>query len=223
MLADYNAWPEDRPSRKKTNAPFHNEYFKGTPVVSHAVRPDSSNFLPVEGYKKSVGQKGMPVIMAAAAREKITDLFSTLIEPLGERVDVVLETEHHMRPRGIYERRYRDIESLTLRSCLWDHEHLIRDDGHTGIAVVGSIDDTFEEVFLTSHKVIIIFNLQRGIYEEILQDYGLLQNQEQTFIHDRNHTHYTSGLHHRDANKLHLELSQLGAIDGEDPFSDVTR
>ena len=72
-------------------------------TLTDAVRPSYDvQVTPQSGYRhdtyhdKDSGIK-IPVIMAAASRETLMDLFFDLLDPLGHEVDLVLETSHDRR------------------------------------------------------------------------------------------------------------------------------
>src|SRR5690349_17343963 len=65
-------------------------------TLSDAVRPSYTlEVVPSAGYRHDVyrdeeNRSGDPVLMAAASRERLLDIFMELIEQLGPTVDVVL-------------------------------------------------------------------------------------------------------------------------------------
>src|SRR5262249_22290699 len=72
----------------------------GSFQLTDAVRPSYDlQVVPRSGYRhdhyqdRDSGIK-IPVLMACASREKVLDLFFDLLDPLGNTVDVVLETSH---------------------------------------------------------------------------------------------------------------------------------
>ena len=68
--------------------------------LSDAVRPSYNlEVVPSAGfrhdtYRDEENKAEVPVLMAAVTRERLMDAFMSMIEPLGEVVDVVLETSH---------------------------------------------------------------------------------------------------------------------------------
>src|SRR5262245_3619169 len=69
-------------------------------LLTDAVRPSLDlQVVPREGfrietYRDDQADLEVPVLAAAVSREKLFDVFLALLEPLGEVVDVVLETSH---------------------------------------------------------------------------------------------------------------------------------
>src|SRR5258707_3986859 len=70
-------------------------------VLTDAVRPGLQlPVVPREGfrldvYRDSTSRLHVPVLAASVSRERLFDVFLDLLSPLGETVDVVLETSHH--------------------------------------------------------------------------------------------------------------------------------
>ena len=68
--------------------------------LTDAIRPALDlQVVPREGFRMEVYRDEVvglrvPVLAAAVSREQLFDLFLALLEPLGEVVDVVLETSH---------------------------------------------------------------------------------------------------------------------------------
>src|ERR1700704_437965 len=68
--------------------------------LTDAVRPAQGlPIVPHQGYRIDTYRDGqanfsVPVLAAAISREKLFDVFMDLLDPLGEVVDVVLETSH---------------------------------------------------------------------------------------------------------------------------------
>ena len=161
-------------------------------TLTDAVRPSYDlQVVPQAGYRhdfyndKESGIK-IPVIMAAASREILFDLFMELLDPLGHEVDVVLETSHDRR--GSHEDLYReDIDLPILKSALYDFEDLLLGDGCTGMAVLNP--DIPMEVQLDEHKLLVLYGQELVDFEDILEDYGLVCNEEIKFITEAEHVH----------------------------------
>ena len=164
-------------------------------TLTDAVRPSYDlQVVPEAGYRhdhyqdKESGIK-IPVIMVAASREILFELFLDLIEPLGHEVDVVLETSHDRR--GQHQDLYReDIDLPVLKSTLYEFEELLLGDGCTGIAVLNP--DIPQEVQLDEHKLLMIYGQELVDYEDILDDYGLPRREQIKFITEAEHVHSSS-------------------------------
>ena len=161
-------------------------------TLTDAVRPSYDlQVVPQSGYRhdfyqdKESGIK-IPVIMAAASREILLDLFLDLLEPLGHEVDVVLETSHDRR--GGHQDLYReDIDLPVLKSAFYDFEDLLLGDGCAGLAVLNP--DVPREVQLDEHKLLIVYGQELVDFEDILDDYGLPCMEEIKFITEAEHVH----------------------------------
>ena len=161
-------------------------------TLTDAVRPSYDlQVVPQAGYRhdfyqdKESGIK-IPVIMAAASREVLLDIFLDLLEPLGHEVDVVLETSHDRR--SSHQDLYReDIDLPVLKSSLYDFEDLLLGDGCTGIAVLNP--EIPREVQLDEHKLLIVYGQELADFEDILDDYGLPCLEDMKFITEAEHVH----------------------------------
>lgn len=167
----------------------------GSFTLTEAVRPSYDlQVMPKSGYRhdhyqdKESGIR-VPVIMAAASREKILDLFLDLLDPLGPTVDVVLETSHERH--GGHQDLYREeIDLPILKSILYDFEDLLLDDGCTGLAVLNP--NIPLEVQLDEHKLLIMYGQELVDFQDCLDDYGLDGDKEMKFLTEAEHVHSSS-------------------------------
>lgn len=174
--------------------------------------PDFS-VMPKEGYRHDVYQDpqtgtNIPVLMAAASRKKLLSLFDDLLSALGNDVDVVLETSH-LQGDGQFthshEDLYRDgIDLPTLRSILTGYEDLLLEDGCTGIAVLNPRIPM--EVQFDEHKLIIVYNDQRHVEEEVLRLHGLKRDDGMKFITEAAHMHASSDAYEQQFRALAREI-----------------
>ena len=161
-------------------------------MLTDAISPSYDlQIVPQAGYRhdfyqdKESGIK-IPVIMASASREILLDLFLDLLEPLGNEVDVVLETSHDRR--GSHQDLYReDIDLPVLRSTLYDFENLLLGDGCTGMAILNP--EIPMEVQFDEHKLLIMYGQELVDFEDILDDYGLSCIEDIKFITEAEHVH----------------------------------
>ncbi len=164
--------------------------------LTEAIRP-SPTFVPHAGYRfdtyhdRETGMK-IPVIMAAASREALFDLFMGFVEQIeGETADVVLETSFgkKMSDRECSVEYCEDVDAVALRSNLWDFQDILMDDGCTGIAVLNPSVPV--EVQFDEHKLLIVYGNEETLYpfEEILQDAGIHRNDDIRFITEEPHIH----------------------------------
>jgi hypothetical protein len=118
------------------------------------------------------------------------ETFMELIEPLGEVVDVVLETSHGRRGAGHADLYREHIDMPILQSTLWDFEELLVNDGCTGIAVLNPAIP--QEVQLDEHKLLIVYGQDLAAYERIFKACSLPRCDEMKFITEAEHVHSTT-------------------------------
>lgn len=165
-------------------------------MLTDAIRPSYDlEVVPQAGYRHDVytdKESGIkiPVLMASASREILFDLFIDLLDPLGQEVDVVLETSHdgmHNQHQDLY-REHMDLP--VLKSTLYDYEDLLLNDGCAGIAVLNPLIPL--EVQFDEHKLLIMYGQGIDQFEGILDEYGIPHDQELKFITEAEHVHSSS-------------------------------
>jgi hypothetical protein len=180
--------------------------------LTDAVRPAPSpprRVVPTEGYrietyKDPRNSLRVPVLAAAVSREKLFDVFLDLMDPLGEVVDVVLETSHDNVGEGEVEGQgvghqdlFREqIDLAVLKSILCDFEDLLLHDGCTGLAVLSSSEPI--ELQFDEHKVLIVYAHDLKPFQDILTGAGVRRNDDMKLITEGEHLHSTD-THHREA------------------------
>jgi hypothetical protein len=168
----------------------------GSFMLSDAVRPSFNlDVVPSEGfrhdsYRDEASKQNVPVLMAAASRERLFDTFMELLDPLGSVVDVVLETSHHYNASGHQDLYREHIDMPILQSILWDFEELLMNDGCTGIAVLNP--KLPQEVQFDEHKLLIVYGRDLRQYENILGDCGVPCRDDMRFITEAEHVHSTN-------------------------------
>lgn len=175
-------------------------------TLTEAVRPSFDlQVVPMAGYRHDVYRDketgvDIPVLMASASREVILDLFLDLLDPLGDEVDVVLETSHERSARG-HDDLYREhIDLPVLKSTLYDFEDLLLDDGCTGVAVLNP--NIPLEVQFDEHKLLIMYGRELTDFEEVLEQAGIPCIDDLKFITEAEHVHSSS-------EELHDRFSQF--------------
>jgi len=168
----------------------------GSFLLTEAVRPSYDlQVVPSTGYRHDLYQDEetgieIPVIMAAASREVVIDLFFDLLDPMGNQVDVVLETSHEHSHGGHMDLYREDIDLPVLKSIMYDFEDLLLDDGCTGIAVLNP--QIPMEVQLDEHKLLIMYGQDLSEFESIFGQYKIECNEEVQFITEAEHVHSSS-------------------------------
>lgn len=168
----------------------------GSFVLTDAVRPAYSlDVVPSCGfrhdnYRDESTNRNVPVLMAAASRERLFDAFMELLDPLGPVVDVVLETSHNYTSNGHQDLYREHIDMPILQSILWDFEDMLVNDGCTGIAVLNP--STPQEVQFDEHKLLIVYGRDLRSYEQILLNADVPCRDDMRFITEAEHVHSTN-------------------------------
>lgn len=162
-------------------------------VLTDAVRPSYDlQVVPQAGfrhdkYKDSDTGVEIPVVMGAGSKEVLLDLFFDLLDPLGEVVDVVIETSHECEHGGHNDMVREGIDMPILKSVLYDYEELLLDDGCTGIAVLNPgipLEVQFDE-----HKLLIAYGQDLSEFERIFAGYDVDCHEDIRFITEAEHVH----------------------------------
>ncbi len=161
--------------------------------LTDAVRPSYDlQVIPSQGYRHDVyrdeeNRTSVPVIMASASREQLFETFMDLLDPLGNVVDVVLETSHNREKNGHVDLYREHIDMPVLKSILWDYEDLLLNDGCTGIAVLNPRKPL--EIQFDEHKMLIAYGENLRAFEEVLQQRLIPCDEAMRFITEAEHVH----------------------------------
>lgn len=168
----------------------------GSFLLTDAIRPAFDlKVVPSAGWRRNnyrdpETQIDVPVIMAAQTRERLFELFVDLLDPLGEEVDVVLETSHD-NELGTHDDLYREnIELPILKSMLWDFEDVLTNDGCTGIAVLNSKIPM--EIQFDEHKLLMMYGHDLEPFVDVLHSHNLHESETLRFITEAEHIHSSS-------------------------------
>jgi hypothetical protein len=165
-------------------------------TLTDAIRPSYDlKIVPKQGFRPDFyideeTRTKVPVLMAAASREILFDVFMELIEPLGTEVDVVLETSHNRESSGHTDLYREHIDLPVFKSMLWDYEDLLMNDGCTGLAVLNpSIP---QEVQFDEHKLLIVYGKPLTAYEAVFERFGIRRDEQMKFLTEAEHVHSSS-------------------------------
>jgi hypothetical protein len=179
-------------------------------ALTDAVRPSIAlEVIPREGYRRDVYRdpesgNTMPVLAASVSAERLFEVFMDLLEPLGEEVDVVMESSHESEP-GAHEDLYREhMDTVILRSTLYDYEELLLNDGCTGIAALNP--DGPMEVQFDEHKLLFVYAHDLEPFEEILRAHGLRRDDTLKFLSEAEHLHSTDDQYKERFDELRYRL-----------------
>ncbi len=165
----------------------------GNFMLTSAIRPSYDlQVVPKTGYRHDHfvdNENGIkiPVLMASASREVLLDLFFDLMDPLGETVDVVLETSHGEKNNDHQDLYREHIDLPILKSTLYDYEDILLEDGCMGIAVLNPKMPL--EIQLDEHKLLVMYGDDLSKFERILFDYAVDCDNDMKFITEAEHVH----------------------------------
>lgn len=185
-------------------------------LLTEAVRPSYDlKVVPEQGYRhdfyRDEETKGkVPVLMAAASADRVFDVFIELLEPLGDEVDVVLETSHFRDGKGHVDLYREHIDMPVLKSILYDYEDLLLNDGCTGIAVLNPALP--QEVQFDEHKLLIVYGKPLRRYESILQSSGVYCNKDIKFVTEAEHVHSSKERYAEQFEELKIRLGVEGTF-----------
>lgn len=199
-----------RPDRDTLEAHLARKHY-GPFTLTEAVRPGwQLDVVPRAGYRHDAyvdprSGSRLPALIAAVSSEQLFETFLLLLDPLGDTLDVVLETSHDDQVSQAEFTR-EGVERLVLESTLWDFEELLIDDGCTGIAVMHP--EMQMEVQLDEHKLLVVYAHDRSPFERVLMRQGIDRNDRIRFISQGEHLHTS---HTRFARRFEELANRLGA------------
>ncbi len=182
----------------------------GNFALTDAVRPSFGlEVIPREGYRRDIycdpesGNK-MPVLAASVSAERIFEVLMDLLDPLGDEVDVVLESSHESDP-GVHDDLYREhMDTVILKSTLYDYEQLLLNDGCTGLAALNPNGPT--EVQFDEHKLLFIYAHDLEPFEDVLIAAGLKRDDTLKFISEAEHLHSTDDVYREQFDEMRYRL-----------------
>jgi hypothetical protein len=167
----------------------------GSFVLTDAIRPSLDlQVVPRAGFRMDVFKDAragieVPVLVAAVSREQLFDVFLDLLDPLGETVDVILETSHRSEGAAHDDLLREDIDLPILKSHCYDFEDLLLNDGSTGMAVISSANPM--EVQFDEHKLLIVYARDLEPFATILEQAGIRRDDGLAIITEGEHLHST--------------------------------
>jgi hypothetical protein len=191
-------------------------------TLTDAVRPGPGlPVVPREGYRMEVfrdraAKLRMPMLSAAVTAENVFETFLALIEPVGDVVDVVLESSHGRDVEQEHEDLRRShIDLPVLMSHLCEFEQLLTNDGCTGIAVLAPNRPV--EVQFDEHKLFHIYAPDLKPFRRVLKSLGLRRKKVLPLISEAEHLHHTTEDYADEFKQLCL---RVGVGDCDRVFSD---
>ncbi len=165
-------------------------------VLTDAIRPAPHvPVTPREGFRLDVFRDAraglrVPVLVAAVSKERLFDVFLDLLNPLGEVVDLVLETSHASAGDGHRDLFREHIDLPVLQSTFLDFENLLLNDGCTGTAVISTSEPM--EVQFDEHKLLIAYAHDLRPFERVLKRHGVQRDDWLKLITEGEHLHSTA-------------------------------
>jgi hypothetical protein len=147
----------------------------------------------IRTYRDAKGGFEVPYLAAAVSSECLFDLFLDLLDPLGDAVDVVLETSHDSDGAGHRDLHREHVDLPVLKSHFCDFEEMLLHDGCSGVAVLSRgapIEVQFDE-----HKVLVVYAEDLEPFERLLLQAGLRRDDDLKLITEGEHLHYTEPRH----------------------------
>jgi hypothetical protein len=185
--------------------------------LTDAVRPSlDRQVIPRQGYRietysdKRAGFQ-VPVLAAAISREQLFEIFLDLLSPLGEVVDIVLETSHESdggRHRDLFREA---IDLPVLKSHCCDYEDLLLNDGCTGLAILSTEKPL--EVQFDEHKLLVVYAADVQPFADVLDEYGIPRNDKLKLITEGEHLHSTNPRYQDEFEQLAYRLGVGAAVE----------
>jgi hypothetical protein len=157
------------------------------PSVQRQVEPRQG--YRVETYRDTRSNLKVPVLAAAVSRERLFDLLLDVLDPLGEVVDVVLETSHDGDGNSHRDLFREHIDLPVLKSHLCDFEDLLLHDGCTGLAVLSTTAPV--EVQFDEHKLLVVYARDLRPFERQLRAARVTRDDRLKLITEGEHLHST--------------------------------
>jgi hypothetical protein len=198
--------------RQTRSRPYH---------LTGAVRPcsqaplQSSEGYRLERYRDPLSRRRIPLLAAAVSSEHLFDVFLDLLRPLGDTVNVVLETSHTHVDDCHDDLCRSDIDLPVLASHLCDFEELLLNDGCAGVAVVAQ--DQPMEVQFDEHKLLYVYAHDLKPFRRILRGHGIRRNDALRLIAEAEHIHYSTPSY---ADDFHQLCCRIGAGESEFALTD---
>jgi len=167
--------------------------------LTEAIRPSLDlQVVPRQGFRRDIYRDvhagiEVPVLVAAVSRELLFDLFLDLLDPLGDVVDVVLETSHSSEGTSHQDLYREQIDLPIFKSYCCDFEELLLNDGCTGVAVISTAGPM--EVQFDEHKLLVVYARELAPFEDIVRSAGVPRDDQMKLITEGEHLHSSEPRH----------------------------
>jgi hypothetical protein len=143
----------------------------------------------IDTYRDDKANFQVPVLAAAVSRENLFEVFLELLDPLGDVVDVVLETSHDSSGNQHLDLFREAMDLPVFKSHCCEYEELLLHDGCTGVAVMsteGPLEVQFDE-----HKLLVVYACNLKPFERVMTGRGIRRNDALKLITEGEHLHST--------------------------------
>lgn len=185
--------------------------------LTDAIRPSTQRqVVPRQGYRIETYEDNkagfrVPVLAAAVSREKLFDCFMDLLDPLGEVVDVVLETSHETVGSKHLDLFRENLDLPIFKSYCCDFEDLLLHDGCTGIAAMSSIGPM--EVQFDEHKLLVVYAPNLTPFARILESHGIHRDDHLKLLTEGEHLHSTDPRHKEEFEQMCIRMGVGEAVE----------
>lgn len=190
-------------------------------TLTEAIRPGPElKVLPVQGYRVRVYRDRkaglrLPMLSASVSAENLFDVFLDLIAPVGEVVNVVVETSHGRDADDHLDYRRTHVDRPVLASYFCDFEDLLMNDGCTGVAVLSPSKPL--EVQFDEHKILHVYAQNLKPFRRVLKKYGVRRMTELPLLCEGEHLHHTTDEYEDQFGQM---CTRVGVADFETVLSD---
>jgi hypothetical protein len=163
--------------------------------LTDAIRPSMTRqIMPRQGFRVETYHDAragfkVPVLAASVSRENLFDVFLDLLDPLGEMVDVVLETSHDSDGANHRDLFREQIDLPIMKSHCCDFEDLLLHDGCTGLATLSASNPM--EVQFDEHKLLVVYAADMRPFIGVLNRHGIARDDKMKLITEGEHLHST--------------------------------
>jgi hypothetical protein len=197
----------------------NNKYGRFT--LTEAIRPALEvPIRPRQGYRVDVFRDRtnafrLPMLSASVSSELLFDTFLSLVDILGEEVNVVLESSHRHEDEKHQDLRRNHIDRPVLMSHLCEFEDLLLNCGCTGVAVMSTRRPI--EVQLDEHKLIYVYAPNLKPFQRVLRELGIKRKKNFALIAEAEHLHHSTDDY---ADQFEQLCLRVGVGDSHHVFSD---
>jgi hypothetical protein len=179
------------------------------PAPERSVMPREA--FRVETYRDQKAGFQVPVLAASLSRDNLFDAFLDLLDPLGDVVDVILETSHQTDGTRHVDLFREAIDLPILKSHCCDFEDLLMNDGCTGLAIMSTIGPM--EVQFDEHKLLVVYTADVRPFAQILRERGIVRDDSLKLITEGEHLHSTDPRHRQQFDQFCYRLGVGEAVE----------